>query len=91
MRALLLVATMALACANDTITRAEWQRMTAADRTLYVRTLLAEEKARDAKGGRGKTYDRPAEEYVARIDAAYARGESADVRDIFAGLSTTSR
>ncbi|HYR29293.1 MAG TPA: hypothetical protein VEU30_12560 [Thermoanaerobaculia bacterium] len=78
-----------LACANDAVTRDEWQEMPRDERLLYVRALLGEEQAKDAKGGRGATYDRPAEEYVGRIDAAYARGEGRNVREIWTELATS--
>jgi hypothetical protein len=77
-----------LGCADETIDRTRWQQMPPEDRVLYVRTLLGEEQAKDAKGGRGKTYDRPAEEYVKRIDAAYERNDGRDVDEIFAELAT---
>lgn len=77
-----------LGCADDTVDRARWQQMPPEDRVLYVRTLLGEEQAKDAKGGRGKTYDRPAEEYVKRIDAAYAGNDRREVKEIFAELGT---
>lgn len=57
------------------------------DRVLYVQSLLGEEKAKDAKGGRGRTYERPAEDYVNQIDQAYARGEAREAHEIFAELA----
>jgi hypothetical protein len=81
--ALLLVA---LACSRDTIDRAEWQRMSHDDRVLYVKSLVGAEKVKDAKGGSGRTYDRPAEEYVAAIEAAMARGDGREVHEIFMEL-----
>jgi hypothetical protein len=57
------------------------------DRVLYVRSLIGEEKAKDAKGGRGRTVARPAEEYVDRIDGAYARGDAREAHEIFAELA----
>lgn len=89
MRVLVFALLLLFACANDAITRDEWQRMSAADRTLYVRSLLGEEQAKDAKGGRGRTYDLPAEEYVKRIDAAYARGDEREVRAIWGELAAS--
>ena len=61
-------------------------RMPREDRVLYVQTLIAEEVAKDAKGERGQVRQRPAEEYVNEIDAAYARGDRRDVDNIFEGL-----
>ena len=56
------------------------------DRVLYVRSLVGAEKAKEAKGGGGRTYDRPAEEYVNAIDQAYARGDAREVHEIFEEL-----
>ena len=84
--ALLLSLTLLLACARDTISRDEWRRMPREDRVLYVRTLVAEEIAKDAKGERGRTRQRPPEEYVNEIDQAYGRGDARDVDEIFEGL-----
>ena len=75
-----------LACARDTISRDEWRRMPREDRVLYVKTLVAEEVAKDAKGDRGRVRQRPAEEYVNEIDQAYARGDARNVDEIFEGL-----
>ena len=75
-----------LFCARDTISRAEWERMPAEDRVLYVKSLVGAETAKDAKGGRGRTYDRPVEEYVNAIDQAYARGDAREVHEIFEEL-----
>jgi hypothetical protein len=82
--ALLLVA---LACSRDTIDASEWRAMSPDARTLYVKSLVGAEKVKDAKGGGGKSYDRPAEEYVAAIDAAIARGDDREVHEIFLELS----
>jgi hypothetical protein len=75
-----------LACAPGEVTRAKWQQMSHDDRVLYVNTLLGAEKVKDAKGGTGKTYTRPAEDYVKQIDAAYARGDAREPQQIFAEL-----
>jgi len=56
------------------------------DRVLYVQSLVGEEKAKDAKGGRGRHMTRPAEEYVNQIDQAYARGDARHAHEIFAEL-----
>ena len=60
--------------------------MSKEDRVLYVRTLVGAEKAKDAKGGGGKTYTLAAEEYVNAIDAAYARGDARQPHEIFEEL-----
>lgn len=56
------------------------------EKVLYVNSLIGAEKAKDAKGGRGRDVPRPAGEYVAAIDGAYARGDRRDAGEIFAGL-----
>ena len=71
------------ACAQTRLDRAEWQRMSPGRKTLYVRTLLGHQKVKEAKGGNARVFDRPAEEYVRRIDEAYARGERRDVDALF--------
>jgi hypothetical protein len=75
-----------LFCARDVISRAQWEKMSAEDRVLYVKSLVGAETAKDAKGGRGRTYDRPAEDYVSAIDQAYARGDARNVHEIFEEL-----
>jgi len=82
----LLALIVLLACGRDSMSREEWRRMPRENRVLYVKTLIAEEKSKDAKGGRGRTLMRTAEEYVNEIDQAYARGEQRDVDAIFEGL-----
>ncbi len=84
--ALALVLFLSLACGRDSMPREEWRRMPRENRVLYVKTLIAEEKSKDAKGGRGRTMLRTAEEYVNEIDQAYARGDQRDVDVIFEGL-----
>jgi len=76
-------AVLLLACAQPHVDRAQWQRMSADRRTLYVRTLLGHEKAKDAKGGNARAFDRPAAEYARRIDDAYVRGDRRDADAIF--------
>jgi len=58
------------------------------DRVLYVKTMIGEELAKNAKGGRGRKYSRAAEEYVKLIDEAYARGDARNVPAIFAELGS---
>jgi hypothetical protein len=85
--ALSFVLLLAAACGAERVDRARWQRMSHDDRVLCVKSLIGAEKAKDAKGGGGRAYTRPAEEYVARIDAAYARGERRDVAQVFAEVA----
>ena len=88
-RAAVLVTALAilLGCARTNVNREEWQRMTREDRVLYVKTLVAAEKVKDAKGGNGRDVTRPVEEYVIEIDRGYARGDAREAQQIFAELS----
>lgn len=81
-----LLAALLFACSPGHVARSDWQRMSHDDRVLYVNTLLGAEKVKDAKGGTGKTYALPPEDYVTQIDAAYARGDARDPDQIFAEL-----
>ena len=89
LRDLLLIAglwVLVLACAADHVDRARWQSMSADDRTLYVKTLIAEQQSKQAKGGDGLTFSRPAEEYAKRIDDAYAGGDTRSAEEIFESM-----
>jgi hypothetical protein len=62
--------------------------MSRTDRVLYVRSLVGAEKVKDAKGGGGQDYEETmAEEYVTKIDEAYARGELRDAHEVFAEVA----
>jgi hypothetical protein len=80
------LAALLLACAPTHVTQADWQQMSHDDRVLYVNTLLGAEKVKDAKGGTGKTYALPPEDYVKQIEAAYSRGDARNPEQIFAEL-----
>jgi hypothetical protein len=54
------------------------------EKTLYVRSLLGHERAKESKGGTPVQHTRPAEEYVHSIDAAYAQGDGRDVEAVLA-------
>jgi hypothetical protein len=86
-----LLLSLLLACSRGTVDRAEWQRMSHEDRVLYVRSMVGAEKVKDAKGATGRLYDRPPEEYVQQIDAAYARGDQREANEIFGELGTWRR
>ena len=75
-----------LACHRTNIDRAQWQSMSVNEKTLYVRTLLGHEKAKEAKeakGGNDRVFTLSADVYVKRIDDAYAHGDSRNVDAIF--------
>ena len=75
-----------LACSPAHVSSERWQAMSREDRVLYVQTLLGAEKAKQAKGGTAKAYPEPPEDYVTKIDAAYARGDQRTPDAIFEEL-----
>ncbi len=72
-----------LACNRTNIDRTEWQSMSPNEKLFYVRTLLGHEKAKEAKGGNDRVFTRAADDYVKRIDDAYAHGDRRNVDAIF--------
>jgi len=79
----LMVLLLTLACHRTNIDRAQWQSMPPNEKTLYVRTLIGHEKAREAKGGNDRVFHQTADDYVKRIDDAYSRGDQRSVDAIF--------
>jgi hypothetical protein len=71
------------ACHRTNIDRTQWQSMSSNERTFYVRTLLGHEKSKEAKGGNDLVFTKSADDYVKRIDEAYARGDQRTVDAIF--------
>lgn len=86
-RAFALALFLLLACTNS-VSRTDWQRMSSDEKVIYVSSLMGAEQVKNAKGGGGKKYDDAAEEYVKRIDDAYARGDEREPSAIFAELGT---
>ena len=72
-----------LSCHRTNIDRAQWQSMSANEKTLYVRTLLGHEKTKEAKGGNDRVFTRSIDDYVKGIDDAYGRGDTRTVDAIF--------
>jgi hypothetical protein len=89
-RAAALALLIFLACSPPHVDRARWLSMPPSEKVLYVKQLLGHEQAKAAKGGTPRAHPLPAEEYVRRIDAAYARGETRDVDAVFANISTSA-
>jgi hypothetical protein len=74
-----------LACTPH-VNRARWIHMPQSEKTLYVKSLLGAEKVKAAKGGTPRQYSRTPDEYVKRIDTAYAAGDSRDPAAILGDL-----
>jgi len=77
-----------LACHRTNIDRAQWQSMSANEKSLYVRTLLGHEKTKEAKGGNDRVFTRSIDAYVKDIDDAYARGDTRTVDAIFESMGS---
>jgi hypothetical protein len=77
-----------LSCHRTNIDRAQWQSMSPKEKTLYVRTLLGHEKTKEAKGGNQRVFTQTADDYVKRIDDAYAHGDQRTVDAIFEEMGT---
>ncbi|HEV7923139.1 MAG TPA: hypothetical protein VGR02_20345 [Thermoanaerobaculia bacterium] len=90
-RASALALALFLSCSPPHVDRARWQSMPQSEKVLYVRQLLGAEQAKAAKGGTAPVHPLAAEEYVRRIDEAYARGETRDVDAVFAADAAPSR
>ena len=72
-----------IACQRTNIDRAQWQSMSPNEKTLYVRTLLGHEKTKEAKGGNDRVFRLSIDDYVKRVDDAYARGDQRAADAIF--------
>jgi predicted Fe-S protein YdhL (DUF1289 family) len=77
-----------LACHRTNIDRAQWQSMSANEKSLYVRTLLGHEKTKEVKGGNDRVFTRSIDDYVSGIDDAYSRGDTRTVDAIFESMGT---
>jgi len=82
---LALVLFLLIAC-TPRVDRVRWQHMPRPERTLYVKSLLGAEKVKEAKGGSAQHFSRPAEEYVTKIDRAYAIGDMRPPAEILGDL-----
>ena len=91
MRRWMAAALIAASCARTTIDRSHWQQMPATEKQLYVRSLLGHENVKKRKGGNELTFPESADVYVAKIDAAYSRGDARDVEAVFESLGERGR
>ena len=77
------------ACAANRVDRARWQEMSSQEKRIYVESMIGHEQAKAHKGGSDRRYALPPDEYVRRIDAAYARGERRNPDTIFEEMGST--
>jgi len=85
MKRLVVLLILFLAC-TPRVDHARWTHMPQPEKTLYVKSLLGAEKVKAAKGGTPRSYSHPPEDYVKRIDAAYAAGDSREPSAILGDL-----
>lgn len=78
--------TLLLSCSQTNIDKQHWQQMSHDNKALYVRTLLGHEKVKERKGGNDRMFNETPEQYVQRIDDAYAKGDSRDVEVVFESM-----
>jgi hypothetical protein len=86
---LLLLIALLVAC-TPRVDRERWQHMSPKEKDLYVRSLLGAEKVKERKGGNARTFPLSAEEYIRKIDEAYARGETRRVEVVFEEMGQRS-
>jgi hypothetical protein len=77
------------ACAPNRVDRARWQQMSTQEKRIYVESMIGHEQAKAHKGGNDRRFALPADEYVRRIDAQYARGERRNPDTIFEEMGST--
>jgi hypothetical protein len=87
MRVFATIAVALLFACSTEVTRDRWQLMPTSEKRVYVQSMIGAEKVKRAKGGGGRDYTEPVDEYVKKIDAAYAQGDKRDPADIFGELS----
>lgn len=88
MRRIALALILAVACAKPSVERADWQQMSAEEKTLYVQSLIGAEKVKERKEGNVRHIPRDVEAYVKEIDAAYARGDTRAPEAIFESVAS---
>src|SRR5262249_19688634 len=77
------------ACAENRVDRTRWQRMSAHEKKIYVQSMIGHEEAKAQKGGSGRPFTRPPDEYARRIDAAYAGGDRRNPDTIFEDIGSS--
>lgn len=83
---LLALVLLAFACGTERVDRTRWQEMNAADRLLYVKSLIGAEQVKQSKGGNDRVHPKPPSEYVTAIDRAYAARDQRMPEEIFVTL-----
>ncbi len=82
-----LVSLLVVACGRGEVSPGRWEAMSSDEKTLIVRALLGAETVAARKGGTNAKYSGTADDYVARIDAVYQRGDDRTVEGIWPELA----
>lgn len=77
------------ACAQPRVDRVRWREMSAADKQIYVRSMVGHAEAKAHKGGHAAHYPLAPDDYARRIDAAYARGDRRNPDTIFEEMGSS--
>ena len=75
-----------ISCAAN-VSRDDWRRMSPDEKTLYVKSLIGGEVARERKGGEARKRTPAPHEIIEAIDAAYANGDTRSAEEIFNTLA----
>ena len=76
-----------LACGRPEVTRNDWTKMDAKEKTLVVRAIEGHQEAVYRKGGQKVEYHASVDEYIRKIDEQYARGDQRNVSAIWRDLA----
>ena len=87
-RAIVLLLLLA-ACAQNRVDRARWQQMSADEKRIYVQSMIGHEEAKAHKGGSERRFTSAPDDYVRRIDDAYARGDRRNPDTIFEDMGSS--
>jgi hypothetical protein len=87
-RPLVLLLIFIAACTANRVDRARWSAMSPQEKKIYVQSMIGHEEAKSAKGGNDRRFPLSADEYVRRIDDAYAHGDRRPPATIFEGMGS---
>ena len=82
--------TLLFACTQH-VDRAQWQHMSPQEKNLYTRSLIGAEKVKERKGGNDRVFRLTPDDYIKRIEAAYARGDGRRADVIFEEMGSIRR
>lgn len=78
---------LVFSCGRGEVSESRWNAMPDTEKSLIVKSLLGAEAVAARKGGTEATWSGTVEEYVERIDGAYAGGDDRAVEAIWKDLA----